>query len=269
MNIRKALLAKPGSKVKLSDYDPDDTFGHEKGARSDKKTEEALERMDSLQYLLYAEKKHSLLVVFQALDAGGKDGTIRHVMSGLNPQGCVVASFKEPSPEESAHDFLWRVHKVVPQLGMIGVFNRSHYEDVLVVRVHNLVAKDVWSARYEQINEFEHILSQNGMTIVKFFLHISKEEQKKRFLERIDDPDRRWKISQSDFMERKFWDDYIKAYEEVLRRCSTDEAPWYIVPANKKWFRNLVVSRILVETLEELKMKYPKPTVDVKDLKWK
>jgi len=269
MNVRKALMVKPGKKVKLSDYDPEDTLGHEKGSRTDAKTQRACARLDSLQYLLYAEKRHALLVVFQALDAGGKDGTIRHVMSGLNPQGCVVASFKKPSPEELAHDFLWRVHKVVPELGIIGVFNRSHYEDVLVVRVHDLVPKEVWSARYDQINSFERNLSESGVKIVKFFLHISKAEQKKRFLERIDDPDRRWKISQSDFMERKFWDDYIKAYEEALTRCSTKQAPWYVVPANKKWFRNFVVSRILVETLEELKMKYPKPTVDVRDLKWK
>ena len=269
MNIRKELLVKPGKKVKLSHYDPDDTLGHSKGAETDDKMEKLLKRMDSLQYLMYAEKKHALLVVFQALDAGGKDGTIRHVMSGLNPQGCMVVSFKEPSSEELRHDFLWRVHKLVPQIGDIGVFNRSHYEDVLVVRVHNLVPKDVWSKRYDQINSFEWLLAQNGVAIVKFFLHISKEEQKKRFMQRIDDPDRRWKISQSDFNERKYWDDYIKAYEEALMRCSTDEAPWYIVPANKKWFRNYVVSKILVETLEDLKMKYPKPTVDIKDLKWK
>jgi PPK2 family polyphosphate:nucleotide phosphotransferase len=269
MNIRKELMVKPGKKVKLSDYDPDDTFGHKKGDATDDKTDKLLKRMDSLQYLMYAEKKHALLVVFQAIDAGGKDGTIRHVMSGLNPQGCAVVSFKEPAAEELRHDFLWRVHKVAPPAGDIGVFNRSHYEDVLVVRVHNLVPKEVWSKRYEQINKFEWILAQNGVAIVKFFLHISKDEQKKRFVERIDDPDRRWKISQSDFTERKYWDDYTKAYEEALTRCSTDEAPWYIVPANKKWFRNYVVSRILVETLEDLKMKYPKPTVDIKDLRWK
>lgn len=269
MNVRKALLVKPGKKVKLSDYDPDDTLGHEKGPRTEERLQKACARLDSLQYLLYAEKKHALLVVFQALDAGGKDGTIRHVMSGLNPQGCAVASFKKPSPEELAHDFLWRVHKVVPELGMIGVFNRSHYEDVLVVRVHDLISKDVCLARYEQINAFEKILSENGVKIVKFFLHISKAEQKKRFMERIDDPDRRWKISQADFEERKFWDEYIHAYEEVLRHCSTHEAPWYVVPSNKKWLRNFAVSRILVETLEDLKMKYPKPTVDVRDLRWK
>lgn len=269
MSVRKALLVKPGAKVNLSDYDPDDTLGHKKGSHVESKTDQAVRRLDSLQYLLYAEKKHALLAIFQALDAGGKDGTIRHVMSGINPQGCVVASFKQPSPEELAHDFLWRVHKVVPPHGMIGVFNRSHYEDVLVVRVHNLVPKEIWSARYDQINRFEQLLAANGVSIAKFFLHISKDEQKKRFEERIEDPDRRWKISESDFKERKYWDDYIQAYEEVLRRCSTSEAPWYIIPANKKWFRNFAVSRILVETLEDLKMKYPKPTVDIRDLKWK
>ncbi len=269
MSLRKELRVKPGSKVKLSDWDPDDTLGHEKGAQSEEKTAKLLKELDSLQYLLYAEKKHAVLVVFQALDAGGKDGTIRHVMSGLNPQGCVVASFKKPSVEEMAHDFLWRVHKMVPELGMIGVFNRSHYEDVLVVRVHNLVPKEVWTGRYEQINAFEEILCQNGVSVVKFYLHISKDEQKKRFEERIEDPDRRWKLSPADFEERKCWGEYTEAYEEVLRRCSTDYAPWYVVPANKKWFRNLAVSKILVETIEDLKMKYPKPVVDVRDLKWK
>lgn len=269
MSLRKELRVKPGTKVKLSDWDPDDTLGHEKGAQSDEKTAKLLKQLDSLQYLLYAEKKHAVLVVFQALDAGGKDGTIRHVMSGLNPQGCVVASFKKPSVEELAHDFLWRVHKVVPELGMIGVFNRSHYEDVLVVRVHNLVPKEVWTGRYEQINAFEEILCQNGVSVVKFYLHISKDEQKKRFEERIEDPDRRWKLSPADFEERKCWGEYTEAYEEALRRCSTDYAPWYVVPANKKWFRNLAVSKILVETIEDLKMRYPKPVVDVRDLKWK
>jgi PPK2 family polyphosphate:nucleotide phosphotransferase len=191
------------------------------------------------------------------------------VMSGVNPQGCVVTSFKVPSVEEAAHDFLWRIHKAVPGNGYIGIFNRSHYEDVLVVRVHQLVPKDVWSGRYEQINEFEAMLDANNVKVLKFFLHISKDEQKKRFMERIDDPDKRWKISNADFEERKFWDDYTKAYEDALARCSTEAAPWYIIPANKKWFRNLVVSHIVVETLEEMKMKFPPPTVDVSKLRWR
>jgi len=269
MNFSKEFRVKPGKKVKLSKYDADDTHGWEKGHKASDSTEKKCALLNSLQYLLYAEHKHALLLVFQGLDAAGKDGTIRHVMSGVNPQGCEVTSFKVPSVEEAAHDFLWRIHKAVPEHGYIGIFNRSHYEDVLVVRVHQLVPKDVWSARYEQINEFEAMLDANNVKVLKFFLHISKDEQKKRFMERIDDPDKRWKISNADFEERKFWDDYTKAYEDALARCSTEAAPWYIIPANKKWFRNLAVSHIVVETLEEMKMKYPPPTIDVKKLKWR
>jgi PPK2 family polyphosphate:nucleotide phosphotransferase len=190
-------------------------------------------------------------------------------MSGVNPQGCHVTSFKKPSPEESSHEYLWRIHKAVPEYGDIGIFNRSVYEDVLVVRVHNLVPKEVWSKRYDQINEFEQILSQNRIKILKFFLHISKDEQKRRFQQRIDDPDRRWKISEADFAERKFWDGYTDAYEDALTRCSTDDAPWFIIPSDKKWFRNLAVSHIITETLKSMSMKFPPPTIDVKDLKWK
>jgi len=268
MDFRKKFAVKPGSKVKLSKYDPEETFGFKKGAKIDTKLAKTLSELDSFQYLMYAEKRHALLVVFQAMDAGGKDGTIRHVMGGLNPQGTTVTSFKQPTAEELAHDFLWRVHKVIPEVGDIGIFNRSHYEDVLVARVHNLVPKEIWSKRYDQINEFESMLAENRVAIVKFFLHISKDEQKKRFLERIDDADKRWKISVSDFAERKYWDEYVAAYEQALERCSTDAAPWYIIPANKKWFRNLAVSRILVETTEGFKMKFPKPTVNIHDLKW-
>ena len=268
MDFRKKLVVKPGTKVRLSDWDPDETLGHKKGVKAETKLAESVARLDTLQYLMFAEKKHALLVVFQAMDAGGKDGTIRHVMSGLNPAGCTVTGFKQPTPEEAAHDFLWRIHNAVPAIGYFGIFNRSHYEDVLITRVHELLPKEVWSERYDQINAFEKALAQNSVTIVKFFLHISKDEQKKRFLDRIDDPDKRWKISLTDFAERKFWDEYQLAYEHALTRCSTPVAPWYIVPANKRWFRNLAVSRILVETLEELKMKFPKPRVDIKDLKW-
>ena len=268
-NFIDELRVKPGKKVDLSKYDPEDTLGWEKGAAMKKALSKALEKLDSLQYLLYAEKKHALLLIFQALDAGGKDGTIRHVMSGVNPQGCNVTSFKVPSSEEAAHDFLWRIHKAVPEHGNMGIFNRSQYEDVLVVRVHNLVPKSVWSERYDQINRFEKNLFQNNVHVLKFFLHISKDEQKKRFMERIDDPDKRWKISQSDFAERKFWDEYTQAYEAALSNCTSEYAPWFIIPSNKKWFRNLAVSHILVEKLEALKMKFPAPTVDVKDLKWK
>src|SRR5271170_8075681 len=265
----KELGIKPGHKVKLSKWDADDTLGWDKNHEMKESLASAIKRLDSFQYRLYAEKKRAILLIFQGLDAAGKDGTIRHVMSGVDPQGCAVRSFKVPTPEEAAHDFLWRVHKAVPERGEIGIFNRSHYEDVLVVRVHNLVPKDVWSERYDQINEFESNLDHNNVRILKFFLHISKDEQKKRFQERIDDPDRRWKISESDFAERKFWDDYTAAYEVALAKCSTDHCPWYVIPSNKKWFRNLAVSHIIVETLEEMHMKFPAPTVDVKKLKWK
>jgi PPK2 family polyphosphate:nucleotide phosphotransferase len=269
MNFSKEMRVKPGKRVKLAKYDPDETYGWEKGNKASASTDKECERLDSLQYLLYAEHKRALLLVFQGLDAAGKDGTIRHVMNGVNPQGCEVTSFKVPSVEEAAHDFLWRIHKAAPEHGNIGIFNRSQYEDVLVVRVHNLVPKEVWRERYKQINEFEEMLDRNNVKILKFFLHISKDEQKKRFMERIDDPDKRWKISNADFQERKFWDDYTTAYEEALERCSTDAAPWFVIPANKKWFRNLAVSHIITETLEGLQMKFPAPTVDVKNLKWR
>jgi PPK2 family polyphosphate:nucleotide phosphotransferase len=268
-NFSKELVAKPGKKVKFGKWDPDDTLGWEKGHKTQADLAKSLEKLDKLQYRLYAEHKRALLIVLQGIDAAGKDGTIRHVMAGVNPQGCTVTPFKKPSPEEAAHDFLWRVHKAVPEYGDIGIFNRSHYEDVLVVRVHNLVPKAIWSQRYDQINEFEKILHENNVTILKFFLHISKDEQKKRFQQRIDDPDRRWKISQADFDERKFWDDYRVAYEDALTKCSTPHAPWYIIPANKKWFRNVAVSHIITETLEGMHMKFPAPTIDVKKLKWK
>lgn len=268
-NFSKELRLKPGKKVSLFKLDPEETLGWEKDGAMKKALEKTVERLDDLQYLMYAEDKHALLIVFQALDAGGKDGTIRHVMSGVNPQGCRVTPFKVPSPEEAAHDFLWRVHKAVPPRGQIGIFNRSHYEDVLVVRVHDLVPREVWSERYKQINRFEENLVENNVTVLKFFLHISKDEQKRRFMERIDDADKRWKISASDFNERKYWDEYTKAYEAALTKCGTDAAPWYVIPANKKWFRNLAVSHIIVETLDEMKMKFPPPTINVRNLKWK
>jgi PPK2 family polyphosphate:nucleotide phosphotransferase len=267
MNFTKQLVVKPATAVRLSKYDPDDTLGWHKGHKTDSSLNRAIERMDNLQYRLSAERKRALLIVLQGLDAAGKDGTIRHVMSGMNPQACRVTSFKVPTSEEASHDFLWRVHKAVPPAGDIGIFNRSHYEDVLVVRVHKLVPKEVWSQRYEQINEFESMLCENGVTIRKFFLHISKEEQKKRLLERIDDPDRQWKISEADFHERKFWDDYTAAYEEAISKCSTKHCPWFVIPSNKKWFRNLAVSHVIVEALEEMDPKFPPPTVDISKLK--
>jgi PPK2 family polyphosphate:nucleotide phosphotransferase len=268
-NFTKELRIKPGKKVKLKHFDADDTLGWDKGKETTEALDKTIEKLDELQYLLYAEHRHALLIVLQGLDAAGKDGTIRHVMNGVNPQGTHVTSFKVPTAEEAAHDFLWRIHKAVPKIGDIGIFNRSQYEDVLVVRVHDLVPKKVWSMRYDQINSFEQMLAEDNIRILKFFLHISKEEQRKRFQERIDDPDKRWKISESDFHERKYWDEYTQAYEEALTRCSTDHAPWFVIPSNKKWFRNLAVSRIIVEALDDLHMKFPPPTVDVKKLKWR
>ncbi len=197
------------------------------------------------------------------MDASGKDGTIRHVMRGVNPQGTTVTSFKKPSDEEADHDFLWRIHKAVPRKGDIGIFNRSHYEDVLVVRVHNLVPEDAWSERYDQINAFEKNLSENGIVILKFYLHISKDEHKKRFQDRLDDPTRHWKISPADFSERPHWDAYTEAFEAVLTRCNTEWAPWYVIPANRKWFRNLAVGSAIVEKLESLDMNFPEPSFDV------
>ena len=268
-NFSEKLLAAPGKKVKLADWDPEDTLGWNKDHHMKRSLDKAVERIDKLQYLLYAEHKRALLIMLQGLDAAGKDGTIRHVMAGVNPQGCSVVSFKKPSAEEASHEYLWRIHKAVPDYGNIGIFNRSAYEDVLVVRVHDLVPRGVWSKRYDQINRFEQLLDDNSVKILKFFLHISKDEQKKRFEERIEDPDRRWKISEADFGERRYWDDYVDAYEAALTKCSTPYAPWFIIPSNKKWFRNLAVSHIIAETLEAMHMKFPKPTVDVKRLKWK
>jgi PPK2 family polyphosphate:nucleotide phosphotransferase len=201
------------------------------------------------------------------MDTAGKDGTIRNVMTGCNPQGCTVTSFKVPTPEELAHDFLWRVHKAVPGKGQIGIFNRSHYEDVLVVRVHNLVPKSVWSKRYDEINAFENHLTRNGVTILKFFLHISKDEQKRRLLDRLNDPRKQWKVNPGDFEERKLWDDYTAAYEDALSRTSTGHAPWFVIPSDHKWFRNLAVSSIIVDALESLDLKLPRPSFDLKSMR--
>jgi PPK2 family polyphosphate:nucleotide phosphotransferase len=263
MELRERLGLSSGRKVKLASIDA----GGTPGVRSKESVSPALaknlDKLRELQYRMYAENRYSLLVVLQAMDGGGKDGTIRHVMSGLNPQGCAVTPFKVPSEEERDHDYLWRIHHAVPRRGEFGIFNRSQYEDVLVVRVHQLVPERVWSQRYDQINDFEKILAANDVVIVKFFLHISRDEQLERLKARIDDPNKRWKISSADFSERKLWDSYQAAYEDVLARCNTKWAPWYVIPANKKWYRNYAVSQILVETLDELKMKFPKPSVDV------
>lgn len=216
-----------------------------------------------LQARFYAEDKHKLLLVFQAMDAGGKDGTIRAITQGVNPQGVFITSFKGPSKQELTHDFLWRVHKAVPARGMVGIFNRSHYEDVLVVRVDNLVPESVWRPRYERINDFEELLTGSGTTILKFYLHISKEEQRERFQERIDIPEKNWKFSFEDLEKRKQWDDYMAAYEEMLMQTTTETAPWYVIPSNQNWYRNLAIERVIVSTLRQLDPQYPPPEGDV------
>ena len=260
--LHERHLIPPGKRFRLRDVDPADTgdYKDKKGAKKQLEADRA--ELIRLQELLYAEGKHALLIVIQAMDTGGKDGLIRHVMRGVNPQGCIVSSFKVPTPEELAHDYLWRIHKVVPPRRMIGIFNRSHYEDVLVVRVHNLVPKEVWQQRYEQINQFEKHLTENGVTILKFFLHISKEEQKRRLQARLDDPTKHWKFSVGDLKERARWDEYMAAHEDAVNLTGTPWAPWYVVPADHKWYRNLVISQILVECLQGLKMAYPKPSFD-------
>jgi PPK2 family polyphosphate:nucleotide phosphotransferase len=269
MNFVKQLMVRPGKRVKLSRYDAADTFGYEKGPEAKKLVEKAVARLDELQNILYADNTRSVLILLQGMDAAGKDGTIRHVMSGVNPQGCSVTPFKVPSHEEAQHDFLWRAHLAVPGRGQIGIFNRSYYEDVLVVRVHKLVPEEVWKKRYEQINNFESMLTKNNVTLLKFFLHISKAEQKRRFEERLDDPAHQWKLSPADLAERKYWDDYVEAYETVLTKCNTDYAPWHIIPADCKWFRNLAVSRIIARTLDGFQLKYPKPAFDFSHYKLK
>jgi len=260
-------LVPDGKKIGLANYDPDDTSGFKNRSEADKVLEKHRERLLELQELMYAEDKHALLVVLQAMDAGGKDGAIRHIFTGVNPQGCQVTSFKEPTPIEAQHDFLWRVHAAVPPKRMIGVFNRSHYESVLIVRVHDWITKQQASRRFEAINQFERLLADNNTTILKFFLHISKEEQRERLQERLDHPKKYWKVSPTDLKEREYWDKYMAAYEDVFNHCNAKHAPWYIIPANKKWFRNAVISQILVATLEGLKMKYPKAQFDRRRMK--
>lgn len=254
--LRDALILRPGSRVDLATHDPAATHGHDK-ADADEELTKGLERLADLQDRLWAEQKHAVLVVLQGIDAAGKDGTIRHVMSAFNPQGCPVTSFKVPTTTELAHDYLWRAHQRTPGKGEIAIFNRSYYEDVLVVRVHEFVPKEVWSRRYDQINAWERMLTEEGTTIVKFFLNISADEQRQRFQDRVDDPRKQWKFKMSDLDERKRWDDYRAAFEAALERCSTDVAPWYVIPANRNWFRNLAVAEILGDVLAGLKPAYP------------
>src|SRR5271163_336975 len=263
MDYRKRFVVEPGTKVRLGKIEPAFKDKHESHDTAKAEIEKHVERMEKLQYLLYADGDQSLLVVLQALDAAGKDGVVRHVFSGMNPQGTSVFGFKQPSREEAAHDFLWRAHLHMPGKGEVVIFNRSHYEDVLVVRVHKLVPHSVWSKRYDLINDFEAELVDGNTHILKFYLHISKQEQLSRFKDRLDDPAKQWKISEADYKERKFWDDYVAAYEDALSRCSTEHAPWFVIPSDHKWFRNLAIARIVVEHLEGLDMKFPPPSVDL------
>lgn len=269
MNYYEKFRVEPKSTVKLKKIDAGFKDKHEDQDSALEDTEKYTRQLRELQYLLYAEDKRSLLIILQAMDAGGKDGTINHVLGNMNPQGARVYGFKVPSAEEAAHDFLWRIHQAAPHRGQVAIFNRSHYEDVLVSRVHNIVPKKIWAKRYNLINDFEKNLVDNGTHILKFYLHISQDEQLRRFKQRIDDPARHWKISESDYREREYWDDYTKAFEDALSKCSTPHAPWFVIPANHKWFRNLAISQIVVETLESLKMEFPKPTEDMKEIKEK
>jgi PPK2 family polyphosphate:nucleotide phosphotransferase len=251
---------KPGATVDLSAFDPNEKSAFDESKKSGQdRLKELVADLDTAQELLYAEHRHKVLVVLQGMDTSGKDGTIRHVFQGVNPQGVRVASFKVPTPEELDHDYLWRIHAQMPGRGEMVIFNRSHYEDVLVVRVHKLVDAKVWRGRYAEINQFEEMLANEGTTILKFFLHIDAEEQKNRLEARLRDKSKHWKFNPNDLKERKLWSEYAKSYQDALAETSTAWAPWYIVPSNRKWYRNLVVSTVIVETLKGLKMDYPKP----------
>ena len=255
------LIVEPGKRVQLKDEHADNTFGWEKH-EAIQALEENRQKLSELQYKLYADGRRALLVVIQAIDAGGKDGTVRDIFTSMNPQGCVVTSFKAPTAEELKHDYLWRVHQRVPARGMVGVFNRSHYEDVLIVRVEKLVPERVWQQRYEQINDFEKMLTANDVRIIKVFLQISKAEQRQRLENRLREPDKQWKFSPEDLVKRRQWPEYQKAFEAMLTKCSTRHAPWYVIPADKKWFRSLAVSEILVTEMGRMSLRFPEPTYD-------
>ncbi len=269
------LIAKPGSKIKLKDFDTKYTGKYKKKKEAGQKLEDDILKLEQYQDVLYAQNTYALLIMFQAMDAAGKDGTIKHVMSGVNPQGCQVFSFKSPSTEELDHDYLWRCFKCLPERGRIGIFNRSYYEEVLAVRVHpeflaqqqmppEAKGKGIWKRRFEEINNFEKYLVDNGIIVLKFFLNVSKEEQKNRFLERIEIPEKNWKLSPNDAKEREFWDDYMKAYEDTFNQTSTSWAPWHIIPADNKWFMRLAVADIICAKLKELNLKYPTVTDEQK-----
>lgn len=262
------FFVKPGTSVKLKDHKTNDTGGYKSKVDAEKKLADNVAEMDELQAKLYAQDRYALLLVFQAMDGGGKDSAIKHVMTGLNPQGTQVFSFKQPSKEELDHGFLWRINKALPEKGRIGIFNRSHYEEVLIVKVHNLVKDerlpewvlkdDIWKMRYRQINDFERYLFETGTYVVKFFLNISKDEQKKRFLKRIEDPAKNWKITEEDIAEREYWKDYQKCYEEAISETSTEYAPWYIIPGDRKWFAHLAISEAIVNTMNSMDISFPK-----------
>lgn len=260
---RQSLTFGPGKRIRLADFDPAYTGGVSGKKEAKRRLAKNIEALADLSYRLYAEAQRSLLLVLQGMDTSGKDGTIRNAMKGFNPQTCRVTSFKTPSSEELSHDFLWRIYRATPAKGEIAIFNRSHYEDVLIVRVHKLVPRREWETRYDRINAFERLLTQGGTTIVKLFLHISKEEQRRRLQARLDDPTKRWKFRRDDLVDRELWDQYERAYEIALSRCNTDYAPWYIVPSDHKWYRNLVVSDILRKVLEKMAPQFPPPMEDV------
>lgn len=269
MDYRKKFIVTPGARLRLAHVDPAYTGKHNSHSTAEPEIAEQVARMDRLQYKLYADATQSLLVVLQALDAGGKDGTIRHLFSGMNPQGTCVSGFKSPTRIELAHDFLWRVHARTPAKGEITIFNRSHYEDVLNARVHKLVSASIWTERFTNINEFERLLTENRTRVLKFYLHISPEEQLRRFKERLDDPARQWKISETDYSERLLWPKYIEAYEEAIAKTSTKYAPWYVIPSDHKWFRNLAISQIVANTMDEMGLVFPKPAVSLKEIRRK
>lgn len=267
MDYYDHFRVKPGSKLDLDKFDPVCKDLHDDRDLAEAEMLRLRDELRKLQYSMYAERKRSVLIVLQGRDAAGKDGTIRHVFGAMNPQGCRVFSFKVPSKEEAEHDFLWRHHKVTPGLGHIAVFNRSHYEEVLVQRVHNMVPKEVWKKRYDEINHFEQMLANNSTHILKFYLHIDPEEQLERFKKRLDSPHKHWKISDADYSERPYWDAYTKAYEDALSKCSTDSAPWFTIPSNRKWFRNYVVLKILVAAFESFHISMPEATVNLEEIR--
>ncbi len=263
----KRFRRDPGERYRLDDFDPSDNGGIESKNAGRRYLKDLQGRLNELQQVLYAEGKHSILIILQAMDCAGKDGTIRHALSSFDPQGASVTSFKVPTEEERAHDFLWRIHKAVPRQGQIAIFNRSHYEEVLVVRVKGLKPEETWRGYYDHINAFEKLLTDSGVTLLKFFLHISPQEQAERLRERQERPDKQWKFRPGDLEDRGLWPQYMEAYEEALSRCNTPRAPWFVIPADRKWYRNVAVSEVLIETLEGLNMGYPKPVVNIQDYK--